>query len=709
MSVNFHTDNNVGYVVFDDPDARVNVLNSTVLEKLGTILQDVAQRSDLKAVVFLSRKANVFIAGADIREIESIDDITEGQQKAASGQAIMNQIEDLPMPTVAVIDGVALGGGCELAIACRYRIATFNDCVRLGQPEVKLGFIPGFGGTWRLPRIIGLSESLNMILTGKTLNAEKALLVGLVDRLIPLVDLEKSIYSFLEDVGLGRINHRRYAGSRKKGIAGLLDRFLPGHALIFWQSRRMVLRQTKGFYPAPLEALAVIQKNYYMKRDKGLALEAQAFGQLAVTDMSKNLVHLFYLSEKYRKLSVPGGLDVPRLPLRRFGIVGAGVMGGAIAQALVSKEKTVRLKDLTYDALALAYRSASRIFDSAKRQRRIFASGVRTQMSRLTHTLDYKGFDDLDMVIEAVVEDMGVKTKVFRDLADAVDDRTILASNTSALSITEMAQACPYPEKVIGVHFFNPVHKMPLVEVITTPQTSAQTVMTVLGLVKELGKTAILVKDSPGFVVNRILLAYMSEAGRLLEENGRMADIDRLVTGFGLPMGPFLLSDEVGLDVGLKVLRILQEAFGERFEVPRCFQAVYDAGLYGKKTGTGFYVHSGKSKRPNVGIQQFLSTPKRPLYEFEALDRLLLVMVNEAARILESGIVDGPDVIDVGMIYGAGFPPFRGGLLKYADQRGIAEIVRRLDALSKKLSADRFEPCNYLRRLDREEKTFYSL
>jgi 3-hydroxyacyl-CoA dehydrogenase/enoyl-CoA hydratase/3-hydroxybutyryl-CoA epimerase len=709
MSVNFREADNTGYVEFDARDAKVNVLDFAAIGELRSILEKLAERGDLKAVVFLSLKPNVFIAGADIKEIENITDPDDGQKKSRAGQEVMDLIEDLPAPTVAVIDGAALGGGCELALACRYRLATFNEKVSLGLPEVNLGFVPGFGGTWRLPRIVGLSGALTMILTGKAVDGQKALRLGLVDRLLPRANLSAGIAAFVDEVASGRYQRRRFLWSRKKGLAGFLDQNPAGHWIIFQQSRKNTLKQTKGFYPAPLEAIELIRKNYYMKRGPALREESRAFGRLAVTPVSKNLVHLFYLSEKHKKLTVPGAAEVKPLPVRRVGVLGAGTMGGGIAQVLADKGIAPRIKDLNNDALASGYRAAGKIFESMVKRRRLTAAQARAKMSRLTHTLDYSGFGELDAVIEAVVENLEIKKKIFAELDGVVPERTILASNTSALSVTEMGRGCGRPEKMVGFHFFNPAHKMPLVEIITTPRTSPETIATALSLARALGKTPILVKDSPGFVVNRILLAYINEAGILLEENCRMEDIDRLVTGFGLPMGPFTLSDEVGLDVGLKVLHVLEKAFGGRFRAPKIFHDIHEAKWFGRKTGRGFYLYQRKDPRPNEEVRRFLAVPKRPLRDSEAIDRLILVMVNEAARCLEDGIVDGPGAIDAGMIFGAGFPPFRGGLLRHADARGIAEIVRRLDALKLKLQAERFEPCDYLRRLDREEKLFYSL
>ncbi|MDO8580351.1 MAG: 3-hydroxyacyl-CoA dehydrogenase NAD-binding domain-containing protein, partial [Candidatus Omnitrophota bacterium] len=626
-----------------------------------------------------------------------------------AGQDLFNKIEDLNVPTIAVIDGVALGGGCELVLACQYRLATFNDKVRIGLPEVNLGVVPGFGGTYRLPRIVGLSEGLKMILAGKPVDGQKALRLGLVDQLIFQKGMGQQIQEFVSLIDKGGTVADKYKRKKQKGMPAFLDNTLVGNKMVFSQSRKSVLQLTKGFYPARLKAIDVISKNFYMARTPGLAIESRAFGELAVTDISKNLVKLFYLSEKYKKLSLPGIETIKPQKMERCAVLGAGIMGGGIAQLLAANDIWVRMKDINYDALAKGYKAAYKIFSQEVQKRRYTKAQADVKMAHISAGLDYAGFRRMDMVIEAVVEKMEVKKNVFKELSEMVGPNTILATNTSALSVTEMAKVTKDPTKVIGLHFFNPVHRMPLVEIITTPMTSKETISATLNLAKRAGKTPILVRDSCGFVVNRILLGYINEAGKIYQECGNIEGIDQVMTDFGMPMGPFTLSDEVGLDVGIKVLHILKNSFGERFKAADIFEKVFAKGLLGKKTEKGFYLHAGKKRVLNPEIAQLSGVKNtKPLNRQECEDRLIYVMVNEAARCLEDKIIDEADAIDVGMIFGTGFPPFRGGLLRYADNVGLKHVVQRIEEFSERFNSSGFKPCPYLQTLSQQNKGFYS-
>lgn len=706
MSARLDIQDGIGFIIFDKPDSKVNVLDSETLKKLDALLDEVASKN-IEVLVILSNKKDIFIAGADIKEIEKITDPKEGEVKAQAGQDIFNKLEDLKMPTIAVIDGAALGGGCELALACTYRLATFNDKIRIGLPEVNLGFVPGFGGTYRMPRLIGLSEGIKMILSGKGVDPTKALRLGLVDKLVPQHGLNQHILSFIEQIKKDP-KKNKFRAPKKKGFAGFLDNNRLGNMIVFKESYKSVMSMTKGFYPAPIKAIEVLKQNFYTNRTHALEIERRAFGELAVTDISKNLVKVFYLSEQYKKLAVPGTENIKPQEIKSCAVLGAGVMGGGIAQLLASKDIWARIKDINFDALAKGYQAAAKIFQQGVKKRALSKAVAEEKMAHISSTLDYTGFNHVDMVIEAVVENMDIKKKVFKELGDVTKPTTILASNTSALSVTEMAKATKEPGRVIGFHFFNPVHRMPLVEIITTPMTSTQTIVDSINLVKRLGKTPIVVKDSCGFVVNRILLGYIDEAGRLLEEGGDVQTIDKTVTDFGMPMGPFTLSDEVGLDVGIKVMHILENAFGERFKPVEVFDKILAKGLLGKKSGKGFYIHD-KIRKINPEINQLITIKNRRSFSSqECIDRLILTMVNEGARCLEDGIVDDASAIDVGMIFGTGFPPFRGGLLRYADSLGIDRVVARLEALEKELSAPRFKPSGYLLKLKSQNKKFFN-
>jgi 3-hydroxyacyl-CoA dehydrogenase/enoyl-CoA hydratase/3-hydroxybutyryl-CoA epimerase len=733
MSLTYRENNNIGFIEFDQPGSRVNLLTTETLKRLDTLLDEVRSKTSLEALVLLSKKKDVFIAGADIKEIEHIVDAAEGEKKSRAGQDILNKLEDLTAPVIAVIDGAALGGGCELALACHYRLATFNLKTQIGLPEVNLGIIPGFGGTYRLPRLVGLAEALKIILSGRPVDGAKALKIGLVDRLVPYVvsrvepsqNLNHYIQEFIEDVRQGKFSSNKYTRRKKKGLAAFLGESFIARRIVFHQSRQSVLNLTKGFYPAPLKAMDVVEAGISSaNRQRGLDIESRAFGALAVTEICKNLIHVFYISEKYRKFSLPGAEDIVPRPIHKCAVLGAGVMGGSIAQLLGSQDIWVRLKDINSNALALGLKSAHKIFQQALQKRRFKKHEVTAKMAHITPTLDYSGFKNADMVIEAVVEDMAIKEKVFSELSRVAGAQTILATNTSALSVTAMAQKTQDTSKVIGVHFFNPVHRMPLVEVVTTPWTSPETIVTTLHLVKQLGKTPILVKDSCGFLVNRILLGYINEAGRLLEtegsakqEGGRgtaaesmgtIARIDKIMTDFGMPVGPFSLSDEVGLDIGIKVLYTLEGGLGERFKPNNIFEKIYARGLLGRKSGEGFYTYA-KKRRPNPEVQKLVTEKGAGTFsDGEALQRMVYIMINEAARCLEEKIVEEAETIDAGMLFGTGFPPFRGGLLRYADTLGIETIVRDLERLREKGKAERFRPANYLLRLKEQKRKFYN-
>ncbi len=701
----YRTENNIGIIELDNPDSKVNILTFAVMQKLGSVLDEVSKNSSLRALLIVSKKKDVFVAGADIKEIESITKKEEGEEKSKAGHIILNKLEDLKIPSIAVIDGVALGGGCELALACRFRVATFNEKISIGLPEVKLGILPGFAGTYRLPKVVGMQQALKMILTGKILSAQEALKCGLIDKIFPQKALENGLKEFIAEAE--KSSNKRSRAKPKKGMDLFLEETLLGRMIMFNQTRKMTMATAKGFYPAPLKALDVIEKSQGLPRAKALELEAKAFGELVVTGVSKNLIHLFYLSEKYKKLVVPGTENISPKTIARCGILGAGVMGGGIAHLLSSRGVWVRLKDINYDAIKKGFQAAYKVYRDEVKKRRIKPFELTERMGRISGSLTYEGFKNLDMIIEAVVENMDVKKKVFKELSEAASSQTILCTNTSALSVTEMAKATKDPSKVIGLHFFNPVHRMPLIEIIYTELTSPETLAATVAFTKRLGKTPVVVKDSCGFLVNRILLSCVNEGGRILEEGEGIEDVDSVMTNFGMPMGPFELSDEVGLDVGIKVLHILENAFGERFKPVEIFEKVFAKGLLGKKSKKGFYIHK-KEKIANPEIYTLLSVKNhKESKRAEYLKRMLYIMINEAARCLEEKVIESADDVDIGMIMGTGFPPFRGGLLRYADSVGAGKIVDDLRMFAGQYKAERFTPCTYLVELKNKNQGFY--
>ena len=441
MSITLRIENDVGTIEIDQQDSKVNLLTSQMVARLDEVLDEVGAKKGINTVVLVSKKQNVFIAGADIKEIEQITEARDGERKSREGQNVLNKLEDLKVPTIAVIDGVALGGGCELALACDYRIATFNDKVRIGLPEVNLGFVPGFGGTYRLPRLVGLAEGMKMILSGKPVDGQKAMKIGLVDALVPQEGLPAQINGFIAKVHRGKMNPDKYKRQRKKkGLAGLFEGSLIFQYLVMRQSRRSVMQLTKGFYPAPLKAISLVSETFYVKREKGLEREAQEFGKLAVTDISKNLVQVFYLSEKFKKLKAPDTDDIRPARIEKCGVCGAGTMGGGIAQLLSSRGIWVRLKDINYDAIALGIGAAAKIYRDAVKKRKMDGAQAQKGMARISGALDYSGFGNADVVIEAVVEKMEIKKQVFKELSTVVRGSAILATNTSALSVSEISE-----------------------------------------------------------------------------------------------------------------------------------------------------------------------------------------------------------------------------------------------------------------------------
>lgn len=689
-------------IEFDQPDSRANVLSTASLQELQQIFLQLESKQVLKGVCILSSKPDIFIAGADIKDIEKITKSSEGFSKAQAGQKILNDLEKLPVPTLALINGACLGGGLELALACDYRLACFGDRVKLGLPEVKLGIIPGFGGTKRLPRLVGLRKGLEMILSGEPVSASEALKIGLVDGLVSQNRLLQEGIRLLSEK---KVKRRQYKPKLKGFADVLLDKTFFGHAILESQSRKFILKNTRGRYPAPLKALEVVISNYTASFEKALEKEARSFGELAITDISKSLISVFYLVEKYKKAK---WVEVAPKQIKKCGLLGAGVMGGGIAQLLTSYDLPVRMKDLTYEALGRGLRQAKEVYDYGVKKRKIKPNQAVSGMGLISPTLNYTGFSNADLVIEAVVEDIRVKKSVWREVSSFAASSAIFASNTSCLSVAQMTEQEKNKGRVVGMHFFNPVHRMPLVEIIRTAETSDETIATIIEFSKRIGKVPIVVKDSCGFLVNRILISYLNEAGFILAEGVNLERIDKICVDFGMPMGPFTLVDEIGLDVGHKVALILEDNFGKRMKVPEVLKKVYSEKWFGKKVGKGFYIHKPDGKTANKEVYNFVSEHKGQLLSNEKiLKRLLYKMVNEAASCLQDKVCNESSDIDIGMIMGTGFPPFRAGLLRYADSIGISNIVKDLLDFEKETKQGRFNPCSYLIELAEKKEKFY--
>lgn len=692
---------------------KVNKLSSPVMVRLREVVQEL-KASSYKAVVLVSRKSKIFIAGADIEEIKRINSKEEYLSVLKQAHEIFSALEDLPQVTVAAIGGACLGGGCELVLACDYRICSDSSDTKIGLPEVKLGILPGFGGCVRLPRTVGLPASLDIILAGKAVDGRKAEKIGLVDACVPAQQLEARALQFArEKINAGAKKRRKVY--QPKGTMNVFLNSFVGRQVVFNQARKGVLKETKGFYPAPLKALEIIQKTYGYSpsnRDRMLEIEANGFVEVATTAVSKNLIDLFYMMEAVKKQTGVEGKDVKPVSVQHLAVLGAGTMGGGIAQVAADRGVNVRMKDINNEALALGLRHASDIFGKFVKRKRITKFDYEAKMAKISGTLDYSGFQQMDVVVEAIVEDMNIKKKVIAETAKHCRPNAIIATNTSSLSVTEMAEAAPQPENFVGMHFFNPVDKMPLVEVIRGPKTSDVATATIFELAKKMGKTPVVVKDGPGFLVNRLLMPYMIEAMFLLQDGMSIELVDKWYTQkFGMPMGPFRLMDEVGLDVCIKVVKIFHKSLGDRIEVPKLVTALSDSKRLGKKGGRGFYLYDDKGRQlsadRSVYAELGLAAPTNPLTEKECLDRGIFVMINEAAlALIEDHIVQTPQDVDLAMIMGTGFPPFRGGLLKYADSLGSQAIVQELEVFASKCGP-RFKPTQPLANMAKTNRKFY--
>lgn len=699
-------DSGVVHVVFDRPGERVNLLTPEILRRLSEILEEIRVRDDVAGVLFRSAKPGMFIAGMDVDAIASVTESFRASEGARLGQSTFQRIADLPVPSACAIGGPCLGGGLELALACSLRLASDDPSVRLGLPEVQLGIIPGFGGTQRLPRLVGLVTALDLILTGRRIDARRARRMGLVDEVVPAAYLERRAMARLLEAS--RDPSRAEPARKRPWTSTAVERFGPLRGLVLSRARKRTAKRARpSAYPAPFRAIEAVEAAFTLPRRQGLDLEATLVGELVPTPTCRNLIWLFKAQTALRR--EPAAVTAPPRPVRRAAVIGAGIMGGGISQLLAHREIAVRLKDLQWEPLLAALRTAKSQWDRQVSRRRMSPAEARQRMAFVAPTVDSTGLRQVDVVVEAVVEDLEVKRRVLADVEARVGERAVFASNTSSLPISEIASRALRPERVVGLHFFNPVHRMPLVEVIAGRRSSPEAVATVHALAIRLGKTPVVVRDSPGFLVNRILMAYLNEALHLLREGVTIESADRAMTTFGMPMGPFTLLDEVGLDTAAHVADVLQRAFGERIGEPvPALGSMVAAGRLGAKGGRGFYRYrGGRRAGPDPDARNLAGAPGPKELPPETLqERMVLAMINEASVCLEDGVVREPREVDIGMVMGTGFPPFRGGLLRHADSIGIPMVADRLNRLAD-AHGGRFRPAGLLREMVRAERRFY--
>lgn len=701
----------VAVLWIDCPGKKVNTLSLDLMPEFEAMYTKIAGDSAIKGLVIASGKEGGFIAGADLDDLGQVKSAADAERISKKAQDGMNALAALKVPTVAAIDGEALGGGLELALACRARVASEHRKTKLALPEVMLGLLPGAGGTVRLPRLIGLANALDMMLTGKNIRAAKALKMGLVDRTVPRLQLLDAAKSLARDLAHGKVQPKKKPPVKEEVQHFLLEGNPLGKKVVLHEARKKVLKQTKGVYPAPLRILDVVDKGTF-------EAEARGFGELLLTPQSAGLRHLFAAITALKKDDGPGTANVQARSFARVGMLGAGLMGAGIATVLADNGVEVRLKDREHAAITKALDYARTVYGKAKKRKVYPQAGVDERLARISGGTDWAGFGRADVLIEAVFEDLALKQKLLAEFEALSQVDGIFATNTSAIPIAEIAAQAKHPERVIGMHFFSPVEKMPLVEIIVTPQTAPDVTATTVAVARKMGKHVIVVNDCAGFYTTRALVPYMSEAIFMALDGYDLRDIDEAATKVGFPVGPITLTDEVGIDVGVKVLKTIRHYYGERMQLPPDISSkLLEEGRFGRKNNKGFYQYAnGKSVTDSDGNKVVDETVYRHLPAgkgskkadlAEMGDRMILGLVNEAVLCLQEGILRDAYAGDLGAVMGIGFPPFEGGPFRYVDRHGARAIVDKMRALEGKYGK-RFAPCRLLCDLAEKGGKFYS-
>ncbi len=704
-------ENSILELQIDDASSKLNILKSGLLEELKSTLNDAAQANNVKAMLVTSGKEDTFIAGADINEIQGLQGSSEAAEKAGEGQTIMNILDDMPFPTFCLINGACLGGGFELALACDYRIAVDIDKTKIGLPEVNHGIIPGFGGTQRLPRLTGRAAALKIILKAKGVSAKEAYKNGMVDRLVPKGFEKDFSFAFIEKTLNNKKERKKVLKRRKRKSPVFIETIPIVRGLVYTAFKKQVIKKTQGNYPAPLKAIEAVKRGTWTSLKKGLKIERTLFGQLAVTQESKNLITLYFRNEALKKKKHPAEEGLGSIE-KRAAVVGAGTMGGAIAWLFTKKDIPVRMKDIAWSMIAKGKEEIQSVYDTLISKKIMEKRVAYLKRNYATGTLDYSGFEDIRFIIEAVLEKIEVKQKVYKELEENAPRDAVIATNTSSLPITKLAENMESPARLIGMHFFNPANRMPLVEIIPGEKTSEETIARTVRMSRTLGKQPVIVGDAPGFLVNRLLMPYLNEAAYTAQEGASIEEIDKEMESFGWPMGPFYLLDVIGIDIAAKVAGILENAFGERMKIsPVLNKMMEDKELLGQKSGKGFYLYKGKEKQKvNPEAQKIIAQNKtsgstKPEAK-KIRDRLMAVMINEASLCLEDNVAQSAEDIDMALVLGTGFPPFRGGLLIYADRMGARNIVSILSDYER-AGGKRYKATNMLKRMAESSGSFY--
>jgi 3-hydroxyacyl-CoA dehydrogenase/enoyl-CoA hydratase/3-hydroxybutyryl-CoA epimerase len=706
-------ENGIAHLVMDVVGDTMNTLKAEFAEQVADVLVEIKNDSSITGVVLYSGKQDSFVAGADINMINDCKTKEEVVALSRQGQRIFSQLEQLNVPVVAAIHGACLGGGLELAMACHARICSDSVKTALGLPEVQLGLLPGSGGTQRLPKLVGVQKALDMMLTGKQLRAKQALKAGLVNDVVP----NSILIATAEKMALAG-NFKQTTTFKSSLINKFLEGTSVGRGVVYKQAKKSVLSKTKGNYPAPVKIINCVKTGMEQSSAKGYQIEAEYFAELAMSDVSAQLRNLFFATTDMKKEQGVAGVMPEKIT--KAGVLGGGLMGGGIAFVTATKANIpARIKDIDHQGIRHAIKYSYDLLNKKVKRRFIRQSEMQKQLSMITGCIDYSGFKDVDIVVEAVFENLALKQNMVVEVEQQAKTSTIFASNTSSLPINKIAAKAARPENIIGLHYFSPVDKMPLVEIIPHESTSDKTISTTVAFAKKQGKTPIVVKDKAGFYVNRILAPYMNEAAILLLSGEPIDKLDKALVNFGFPVGPMQLLDEVGIDVGAKIGPILQADLGERFAAPSAFDKLLDDGRLGKKANKGFYLYGKhvkkgfmqglkqKGKQVDESIYTLLNIkPAGTLSSDEIAKRCTYMMLNEAARCVDEGIVRNARDGDIGAIFGIGFPPFLGGPLRYIDNIGAQPLVAQLTQWATQ-HGERYTPCEALVAMAENGSSYY--
>lgn len=698
-------DNGVAIVWLDQPNEKINKVSLDFVNQIDELFQGLENDNSVKAAVAISRKKD-WIAGADIDMFGNVKKKGDFIQFTRNGHESLFRLERSKKPVVAAINGACLGAGTEIALACHGRIASDDRSTHLALPEVMLGLLPGGGGTQRLPRLIGIQKALDMMLTGKKIYAGKAKKIGLVDK----ITTKESLLNAAMDFALQLAGQPIKRQDKREFMEKVLESNSLTRGIIYKKAKEMVLKQTLGNYPAPLRILECVEIGMERGMKAGLDAEAEKFEELILTDVSRQLIRIFFNMTEKKKNPYPAekvkSTDT-------IAMVGAGFMGAGIAQVSAVDGIHVLLKDIKEETIATAKQTIYKDFEKKLKRKNISAPEVDEILNRVEGKLDYTGFDKVDVIVEAVFEEIKLKQRILADCEAASRPDTIFASNTSALQISHIAEKAARPENVIGMHYFSPVPKMPLLEIIKTPKTADWVTATCYELGVRQGKTVIVVNDGPGFYTTRILAPYMNECFLLIEEGCEAGMIDKAMKKWGFPVGPVTLQDEVGIDVGAHVMKGELAELAKAREGYRTTDAIikmFNDGFHGKKNKKGFYKYDEKGKKQGINeeIYKYFGNPGRKEFATEAIQhRMGMMMVNEALHCLQDGILESPTDGDVGAIFGLGFPPFTGGPFRYIDREGADKVVAIMDDLAAKYGA-RFKPAQILRDYAKEGRRFHS-